>query len=146
VAAVAAGRWRRPVVVLGIEGAYVPTRPDSARELRLGPRGKRAKRALWRGQWRDAKGFRFSLRDGERIVHLLRWPQVPTEEQRGESLAQVTKAGLMPEDHVRLWVVAEGAEWRWKHVKALFPHASNSNFKINRYRTAIRAQGPASCR
>jgi len=32
VAAVAAGRWRRPVVVLGIDGAYVPTRPDSARE------------------------------------------------------------------------------------------------------------------
>ena len=38
VAAVAAGRWRRPVVVLGIDGAYVPTRPDSAREPRAGPK------------------------------------------------------------------------------------------------------------
>lgn len=43
VAAVAAGRWRRPVVVLGIDGAYVPTRPVSARERRPGPRGKRAR-------------------------------------------------------------------------------------------------------
>jgi hypothetical protein len=123
VAAVAAGRWRRPVVVLGIDGAYVPTRPDSARGSRPGLRGKRAKRALWRGQWRDAKGFRFYLLDGERIVHLLSWHQVQTEEQLGEALAQVKKAGLIPEDHVRLCVVADGAEWIWKHVKALFPQA-----------------------
>ena len=56
---VAAGRWRRPVLVLGIDGAYVPTRPESARERRAGQRGTRAKRASWRGQWRDAKGVRF---------------------------------------------------------------------------------------
>ena len=31
IAAVSAGRFRRPVLVLGIDGAYVPTRPDSAR-------------------------------------------------------------------------------------------------------------------
>jgi hypothetical protein len=123
VAAVAAGRWRRPVVVLGLDGAYVPTRPDSARGRRPGPRGKRAKRAWWRGQWRDAKGFRFSLLDGDRLVHLLRWHQVHTEEQLGEALAQVKKAGVMPEDQVRRCVVADGAEWIWKHVKALFPHA-----------------------
>jgi hypothetical protein len=123
VAAVAAGRWRRPVVVLGIDGAYVPTRPASARERRPGPCGKRAKRALWRGQWRDAKGFRFYLLDGERIVHLLSWHQVQTEEQLGEALAQVKKAGVIPEDQVRLCVVADGAEWIWKHVTTLFPHA-----------------------
>ena len=34
----AAGRFRRPVLVLGIDGAYVPTRPDSARERRPGQR------------------------------------------------------------------------------------------------------------
>ena len=96
VAAVAAGRWRRPVVVLGIDGAYVPTRPDSARERRPGQRGKRAKRALWRGQWRDAKGFRFYLLDGERIVHLLSWHQVQNEEQLGEALKQVKQAGRHP--------------------------------------------------
>jgi hypothetical protein len=41
IAEVAAGRWRRPVMVLGIDGAYVPTRPDSARTPGEGRRGKR---------------------------------------------------------------------------------------------------------
>lgn len=123
VAAAAAGHRRRPVVVLGIDGAYVPTRPDSARQPCAGQRRTRAKRARWRGQWRDAKGFRLYLLDGDRIVHLLSWHQVQTEEQLGEALAQVKKAGMIPEDHVRLCVIADGAPWIWKHVKALFPHA-----------------------
>ena len=70
IASVSTGRFRRPVMVLGIDGAYVPTRPDSAREPQKGPRRTRAKRARWRGQWRDAKGLRFYLLDGERIVGL----------------------------------------------------------------------------
>ena len=90
-AEVAAGRWRRPVVVLGIDGAYVPTRPDSAREPQEGRRRTRAKRARWRGQWRDAKGLRLYLLDGDRIVHLLSWHQVQTEEQLGEALAAGAK-------------------------------------------------------
>jgi hypothetical protein len=36
VAEVAAGRFRRPVLVLGIDGAYVPSRPESARGRRPG--------------------------------------------------------------------------------------------------------------
>ena len=123
IAAVAAGRFRRPVLVLGIDGAYVPTRPESARGRRPGQGRQRAKRALWRGQWRDAKGFRFSLMDGERIVHGLRWHQVQTEDQLGEALKQIKEAGVIPEDQVRLCVVADGASWIWKHVRALFPHA-----------------------
>src|SRR5215211_5589690 len=55
----AAGRFRRPVLVLGIDGAYVPTRPDSARERRPGQARHRARRARWRHEWREAKGFRF---------------------------------------------------------------------------------------
>jgi hypothetical protein len=120
---VAAGRWRRPVLVLGIDGAYVPTRPDSARIPGKGRRGKRARRARWRGQWRDAKGFRFYLLDGERIVHVLSWHQVQNEAQLGEALQQIKEAGLIPEAQVRLCVVCDGAEWIWKHVQALFPHA-----------------------
>jgi hypothetical protein len=123
IAAVAADSRRRPVVVLGIDGAFVPTRPDSARARRPGRRGQRARRAGWRGQWRDAKGFRFYLLDGERIVHLLSWHQVQTEEQLGEALKHVKEAGLIPEEQVRLCVVCDGAEWIWKHVQALFPHA-----------------------
>ena len=37
VAQVAAGRFRRPVLVLGIDGAYVPSRPESARGAPPGP-------------------------------------------------------------------------------------------------------------
>jgi hypothetical protein len=78
---------------------------------------------LWRGQWRDAKGFRFSLIDGERIVHGLSWHQVQNEEQLGEALKQRKEAGVMPEEQVRLCVVCDGAEWIGQHVQALFPQA-----------------------
>ena len=123
IAAVSVGRCRRPVLVLGIDGAYVPTRPDSARKPCAGHRRPRAKRARWRGQWRDAKGFRFYLLDGERIVHVLSWHQGQNEAQLGEALKQVKEAGVIPEEQVRLCVVGDGAEWIWKHVQALFPHA-----------------------
>src|SRR5712692_5634205 len=123
IASVSAGRFRRPVLVLGIDGAYVPTRPDSARERRSGRRHSRARRASWRGQWRDAKGFRFYLMDEEHIVHLLSWHQVQNEAQLGKALEQVKKAGVIPEDHVRLCVVCDGASWIWKHIKSLFPSA-----------------------
>jgi len=123
IAAVAAGSRRRPVLVLGIDGAYVPMRPDSARGRRPGQGRHRAKRPRWQGEWHDAKGFRFYLMDGERIVHLLSWHQVQNERELGEALKQVKEAGLIPEDQVRLCVVADGAPWIWKHVKALFAHA-----------------------
>jgi len=123
IASVAAGRFRRPVLVLGIEGASVPTRPDRAREPCAGRRGKRAQRARWRGQWRDAKGCRFSRMDGERLVHVRSGPQVQNAEQRGEALKQIKEAGVMPAEQVRLCAVGDGAEWRGKQVQALFPPA-----------------------
>ena len=123
VAALAAGRFRRPVLVLGIDGAYVPSRPDSARGRRPGQARQRARRARWCHEWREAKGFRFYLLDGERIVHVLSWHQVQNEEQLGAALKQIKEAGLIPEEAVRLCVVCDGAEWIWKHVQALFPKA-----------------------
>jgi hypothetical protein len=123
VAQVAAGRFRRPVLVLGIDGAYVPSRPDEARGRRPGQAHSRARRARWRHEWYEAKGFRFYLLDGDRIVHLLSWHQVQSEDDLGKALKQVKDAGLIPEDTVRLCVVGDGAEWIWKHVQALFPHA-----------------------
>jgi hypothetical protein len=123
IAAVSAGRSRRPVLVLGMAGAYGPPRPASARKPCAGQRRKRAKRARWRGQWRDAKGFRFYLLDGERIIPVLSWPQGQNEEQLGEALKQVTETGVIPEEQGRLCVVCDGAEWIGKHVQALFPHA-----------------------
>ena len=83
VAVVAAGRFRRPVLVLGIDRAYVPTRPESARGRRPGQARQRARRARWRGEWHEVKGLRLYLLDGERIVHVLSWHQVQNERQLG---------------------------------------------------------------
>ncbi|MBM3223047.1 MAG: transposase [Candidatus Tectomicrobia bacterium] len=82
-----------------------------------------ARRARWRGQWRDAKGLRFSLLDGERIVHVRSGHQVQNAEQLGAALPQIHKAGLIPAEQVRLCVVCDGAAWIWKHVQALLPQA-----------------------
>ena len=120
---VAVGKWRRPVVVLGIDGAYAPTRPESARGRRPGQSRQRARRPRWKGQPREVKGFRFYLIDGERLVHLLSWHQIQTEAELGEALKQVKEAELIPEDRVRLCVVCDGAPWIWEHVEALFPQA-----------------------
>jgi hypothetical protein len=123
VAQVAQGHFRRPVLVMGIDGAYVPSRPESARGRRPGQARYRARRARWKHEWREAKGFRFYLLDGDRIVHILSWHQVQNEHELGEALKKVKDAGLIPADTVRLCVVCDGAEWIWKHVQALFPGA-----------------------
>jgi Uncharacterised protein family (UPF0236) len=123
VAQVAGGHFRRPVLVLGIDGAYVPSRPEQARGRRPGQARYRARRARWRHDWYEAKGFRFYLLDGERIVHLLSWHQVQSEDELGKALKQVKDAGLIPQETVRLCVVGDGADWIWKHVQALFPDA-----------------------
>jgi len=52
----AAGHFRRPVLVLGIDGAYVPSRPEQARGRRPGQARYRARRAQWRHDWYEAKG------------------------------------------------------------------------------------------
>lgn len=123
IAFVAKEKTWRPIVVLAIDGANVPTRPEKAKGLRPGRKHKRAKRTRWKGQWREAKGFRFYLVNGDRIVHLLSWHQVQTDQELAEALKQVQAAGLIPQSKVRLCVVADGAKWIWKHVKALFPSA-----------------------
>src|ERR671914_1722052 len=123
VAQVAAGRRRRPVLVLGIDGAYVPSRPESARGRRPGQARQRARRAPWRHAWYEAKGFRFYLLDGDRIVHVLSWHQVQGEADLGEALKTIKDEGLIPEETVRLCVIGDGADWIWKHVQALFPDA-----------------------
>ena len=123
VAQVAAGGGRRPVRVLGMEGAYVPSRPESARGRRPGQARHRAHRARWQHEWREAKGGRFSLLDGERIVHGLSGHQVDNEQDVGKALPHGKDAGVIPEETVRLWGVGDGAAWRGKHGPALLPHA-----------------------
>jgi hypothetical protein len=123
IAAVAATQTWRPILVLAIDGADVPTRPETAKGRRPGRKKGRAKRARWTGEWREAKGFRFYLIDDERIIHVLSWHQVQTEEEAATALQQVKTAGLIPEAQIRLCVMADGARWIWKQVQALFPSA-----------------------
>lgn len=123
IAQVAEGKKWRPILVLAIDGADVPTRPETAKGKRRGRRKARAKRAHWQGQWREAKGFRFYVVDEDRIVHLISWHQIQDEEGLFEALKQVKEAGLIPEEQVRLCVLADGARWIWKRIKALFPTA-----------------------
>jgi hypothetical protein len=120
---VAQGKKWRPIMVLGIDGADVATRPESAKGSRRGRKKHRAKRARWKGEWREAKGFRVYLVDGERIVHLLSWHQVQNQEELASSLKQVKEAGLIHESLVRLCVIADGALWIWNQVKEVFPTA-----------------------
>jgi hypothetical protein len=123
VAEMAAGKRWRPVRVLAIDGAYVPTRPEQAKGSVPGRRRTRSKRAGWQGAWKEAKGFRFYLVAKERIVHVLSWHQVQSDEEAAEALRQVKAAGLIPEDQVRLCVLGDGAKWIWNQVKTLFPTA-----------------------
>jgi hypothetical protein len=123
IAAVAAGKRRRPILVLALDGAYVPLRPETARGGRPGRKHHRAKRARWQGEWHEAKGFRCYLVAGDRIVHLLSWHQVQTQEEVFAALAQVQAAGLIPEEQVRLCVMADGAAWIWERLTQLFPTA-----------------------
>ena len=123
IAQVGAGRKWRPILVLAIDGGDVPTRPDAAKGTRPGRKKVRARRGRWKGEWREAKGFRFYLVDEDRIVHLISWHQVQTEEELGEALRQIQQAGLIPEEAVRLCAIGDGAPWIWKWVKKLFPSA-----------------------
>jgi hypothetical protein len=123
IAAVAVGRRWRPMGVLAIDGADLPTRPEEAKGRRPGRKKYRARRAHWQGEWREAKGFRFYLVDDDRIVHLLSWHQIQDHEELFAALRQVKEAGLIPEEQLRLCVVADGAQWSWQGVQPLFPTA-----------------------
>lgn len=123
IAAVAAGKKWKPIMVVAIDGATVPTRPEKAKGGRPGRKKVRARRAHWTGEYREAKGFRVFLLDEDRIVHLISWHQIQTEEELAAALQQLQDAGLIPEDQVRLCVVADGAPWIWKRVEQLFPSA-----------------------
>src|ERR671914_1959766 len=123
IAAVAAGQPWRPILVLAIDGAEVPTRPETAKGRRPGRKQARAKRARWTGEWREAKGCRFYLLADARIVQVLSWHQVQTDDEAAEALRRVKAAGLIPEEEVRLCVIADGARWIWTQAPALFPAA-----------------------
>ncbi len=139
IAQAAAGRKWRPIVVLAIDAAEVPSRPETAKGTRPGRKKSRARRQRWQGEYREAKGFRFYLVDDERIVHLISWHQMGDEQAFGAALRQVKEAGLIPEDQVRLCAIGDGAPWIWKWVEELFPSARQilDYYHCSRYLHAV---------
>lgn len=107
------GKFRRPVMMLAIDGAHTPTRPEPSPWK--GERGK--------GEYKEVKGFRFYLIDTDRIVHLISWHQVQGEEEFAQGLLKIREAGLIPEDKVRLCIIGDGAPWIWIKPLEIFPKA-----------------------
>jgi len=106
-------KFRRPVMMLAIDGAHAPTRPEPSPW-----KGKRGK-----GEYKEVKGFRLYLIDADRIVHLISWHQVQDEEEFAQGLLKIREAGLIPEDKVRLCIIADGAPWIWIKPLEIFPKA-----------------------
>jgi hypothetical protein len=51
------------------------------------------------------------------------WHQIGSADELATALHAIKKAGLVPEDRVRLCVVADGAAWIWNRVEQVFPKA-----------------------
>ena len=136
--AAAARKWR-PIVVLAIDAADVPSRPETAKGTRPGRKKSRARRRRWQGEYHEAKGFRFYLVDDERIEQLISWHQMGDEQAFGSALRQVKEAGLIPEEQVRLCAIGDGAPWIWKWVEELFPSARQilDYYHCSRYLHAV---------
>jgi transposase len=107
------GRFRRPVMMLAIDGGHTPTRPEPS--YRKGKRGK--------GEWKEAKGFRLYLIDERRIEHLICWHRVGTDRELAQDLEIAKNAGLIPEHKARLCLIGDGAPWIWNRMHELFPTA-----------------------
>jgi hypothetical protein len=121
--AVAEGQPWRLILVLASDGADVPTRPETAQGRRPRHQKVRAKRAHWTGEWREATGCRFDLMADDRMVQVLSWYQIQTDEEAAEALRQVKAAGRIPKTEVRLCLRADGARWIWNQARGLFPSA-----------------------
>jgi len=111
IAELSVGKYRRPVMMLGVDGAHAPTRPEPSPW-----KGKRGK-----GEYKEVKGFRLYLLDSDRIIHLISWHQIQTDRELAESLRAIKEAGLIPEDKVRLCTIGDGAPWIWNRIREIFP-------------------------
>ena len=107
------GRFRRPVLMIGIDGAHAPTRPEPS--PRKGKRGK--------GEWKEVKGFRMYLLADNKIVHLISWHQIKSDKALANDLLEIKQTGLIPEDKVRICAIGDGAPWIWNRIKEVYPDA-----------------------
>ena len=107
------GKFRWPILMIGVDGAHAPTRPEPS--PRKGKRGK--------GEWQEVKGFRLYLLDGDRISHLISWHQIMDDKELAEDLLRSKDAGFIPEDLERICVFGVGAPWIWNRIREIYPEA-----------------------
>ena len=108
-------KFRRPIMMLAIDGAHAPTRPEPSPHPRKGKRGK--------GQWKEVKGFRLYLLNNNTIIHLCSWHQICDDHELADNLLKIKNAGLIPASKIRLGIIGDGAPWIWNRCKEIFPNA-----------------------
>lgn len=113
VEALSEGKFRRPVLMIGIDGAHAPTRQE--------PSPRDAKRG--KGEWKEVKGFRMYLLDDKKINHVISWHQIKSDKELAADLLEIKESGIIPEDKVRICVIGDGAPWIWNRAKELYPDA-----------------------
>ena len=100
-----------PVLVVAVDGAHSPIRPEGGRRVKRGP-----------GRWRETKGFRLYLSSAEgRIVPLASWHQIENAEKLTQHLQLA--AERIPLDRVTVALVGDGAPWVWNAMEGSFPEA-----------------------
>ena len=99
---------RRPVLVVAMDGAHMPTRPAPGRDIKRGP-----------GEYKEAKGFRIYLNSKDRIVHLASWHRIGSKQEIIEALD--IAASRIPMDKVRICLIGDGASWIWDAMTRAFP-------------------------
>ncbi len=113
IAQLSEGKTWRPVMMMAIDGAKEPIRPE--------PSPWNDKRGEY--EYKEAKGFRLYLVDSVKIIHLASWHQIYDDKKFAADLIAIKEAGLVPEDKVRFCVIADGASWIWNRIKEVFPTA-----------------------
>jgi len=99
----------RPLLVVALDGAHVPTRPRARRNAKRG-----------KGKWRESKGVRLYLAPQEgRILQIASWHQIQDAEAMRADLQRI--AARIPQQAVRIALLGDGAAWVWNTLQACFP-------------------------
>lgn len=99
---------QRPILVVASDGANVKIRPSGKRDEQRGA-----------GKYKEAKGFRFYLLNGDQILQVASWHQKETADQLADDLKKA--AERVPRDKVRVCLIADGDPTLWKAMKEAFP-------------------------
>jgi len=105
---------QKPIMVVTVDGAMVPTCESAPRKSKRGP-----------GRYQEVKGFRiYLLGPGRRILHVASWHQIQDAQCLKDSLR--VAAAVIPRHLVRIALLADGAAWIWNAFAECFRKAGRS--------------------